>query len=126
MNEPRYGHFNQLVEVSIRMLEQKISIGEFEETLNRIIANIRAGYAELNKVELPSDISVEAMNEFKVVKESMSLFEIGVQEMRKYIDTKERQHLVTGLQMAQKANEILNAVIHYYDEPPQESTDAAD
>lgn len=112
--EQRYGHFNQLVEISMKMLEQKISLGEFEETVNSIIATIRTGYAEINKIKLPPDLNPEALQELERVKEGMALFEMGVQEMRKYIDTNEKQYLVEGLQIAQRASKILNAVMDLY------------
>ena len=112
--EPRYGHFNQLVEISMKMLEQKISLGEFEETINGIIATIRSGYSEINKIKLPHDITPEAAKELERVKEGMALFEMGVQEMRKYIDTNEKQYLVEGLHIAQRASQMLNSVMELY------------
>lgn len=114
----RYGHFNQLVEVSIQMLEQRISLGEFEETLNRIIAIIRTGFTEFNKIDAPLNLKGETARELLMVQQGLTLFERGVQEMRRYIDTRERQHLVEGLRMAQKANELLNEIVRRYDEFP--------
>lgn len=120
--EPRYGHFNQLVEISMKMLEQKISLGEFEETINRIIATIRSGYAEINKIKLPPDLTPEAAKELERVKEGMALFEIGVQEMRKYIDTNEKQYLVEGLHVAQRASQMLNSVMELYGHDEEAAT----
>lgn len=119
--EPRYGHFNQLVEVSMKMLDQKISIGEFEETLNRIIANIRIGYSELDKIEVSNSQS-EAALDLQRAREGMALFEIGVQEMRKYIDVNERQYLLEGLKIAQKGSRILNDIIKLHDYEEDTST----
>lgn len=109
--EPRYGHFNQLIEASISILQKKISVGEFEEILNQILSIVKGSFSEIEKVNSLLQVNEETKKELEFTIKGLSLFEKGIYQMRKFIDTNDRNQLVNGLKMVQQASDILNIIM---------------
>lgn len=111
MAEPRYGHFNDLVRLSVLILEEKINIGEFEESLNQMLSVVREGFSEFKKIDLAQPLREKVKAHLEEAEEGLSLFEQGIQKMRLFVDHRERKFLVEGLKMVQEASDKLNKVI---------------
>lgn len=111
MDDVRYGHFNELVESGFAYLKGKMSIGLFEETVNRIFSYVRDGEGQFKAIELPEDLRKQLQGDLKKAEEGFTLFEEGIAKIRKFMDEKNKEILWQGLCLTKLGCDLLNEVM---------------
>lgn len=111
MPHERYGHYNELVEAGYDYLNGKISLGIFEETVNRIFSFIRDGEGQLRSLEFPEDLHDHLKSEYVKATEGFAYFEQGIDKIREFVEKKQREILWEGLSLAKRGCDLLNEVI---------------
>lgn len=114
--DPRYGNYNEIVEAGFAYFKGEITVGVFEETVNRVLACIRNGQGQFKAIQLSSDLKIELQDDLEKVEKGFSLFEEGLRKIQKFIDEKDRTLLWEGLSLAKVGCDLLNEVIKHYEE----------
>lgn len=116
MDDLHYGHFGELVESGFAYLKGELSLGLFEETVNRVLSALRDGEGKFKAIDLPPELKAELHQDLAKIEEGFKLFEEGIEKIRKFIEDKDKNILWEGLCLTKLGCDYLNEVMRQEEE----------
>lgn len=125
MENARYGHYNEIVQAGYAYLRGEITIGLFEEAVNRVLLFLKEGEEEFMSIELPPDADDNLRNDFEVARKGFAFFKQGISKVKAFVDEKKEDILWQGLFFTQLGCDLLNEAIKGQEDAlePEEDSD---
>jgi len=104
-------HLDKLRRSAEQVKRREMSSGQFRDLLNDLRQTFSDNLQALETMDLPDDIKEEAREELNTGKAGIKLYLEAINEMHRFLDTRETIHLDRGLAMAVDANNRLNEAL---------------
>jgi len=113
--ENRIGYFNQMMVLTGELLTKKLSIEDYEKSIqwateaiddmSRNLEPIEKQMDQMGFDELAKSLMLRPLNSFK---EGIQTFHEGLEQLRFYVYEPNQSHLYKGLTLLEKANNLFN------------------